>query len=145
MDRLDRLIWRLVDGAILMAVMGSLELMRKRLPDDPRLHTLLENAMQGARRGSTLTQQLAKNLFLKPDRTLERKVQEVLLALWLEHKHSKDQILQMYLNRVYFGAGAYGIEAASQRYFDKQAKNLTVGEAALLAGLLAQGVATLLE
>ena len=56
--------------------------------------------------GSTLTQQLAKNLFLTPDRTLERKVQEVLLALWLEHKHSKDQILQMYLNRVYFGSGA---------------------------------------
>ena len=69
--------------------------------------------------GSTLTQQLAKNLFLKPDRTLERKVQEVLLALWLEHKHSKDQILEMYLNRVYFGSGAYGVEAASRRYFGK--------------------------
>jgi penicillin-binding protein 1A len=66
--------------------------------------------------GSTLTQQLAKNLFLTPDRTLERKVQEVLLALWLEHKHTKDQILEMYLNRVYFGSGAYGVEAASRRY-----------------------------
>ncbi|THF54940.1 transglycosylase domain-containing protein [Ollibium composti] len=86
--------------------------------------------------GSTLTQQLAKNLFLKPDRTLERKVQEVLLALWLEHKDSKDQILQMYLNRVYFGSGAYGVEAASRRYFGKSARDVTLSEAALLAGLL---------
>ena len=86
--------------------------------------------------GSTLTQQLAKNLFLKPERTLERKVQEVLLALWLEHKHSKDQILEMYLNRVYFGSGAYGVEAASRRYFGKSARDVTLSEAALLAGLL---------
>ncbi len=69
--------------------------------------------------GSTLTQQLAKNLFLSPERTLERKVQEVLLALWLEHRYTKDQILAMYLNRVFFGSGAYGVEAASQRYFHK--------------------------
>ena len=74
--------------------------------------------------GSTLTQQLAKNLFLKPDRTLERKVQEVLLALWLEHKHTKDQILEMYLNRVYFGSGSYGVEAASRRYFGKSARDV---------------------
>ncbi len=86
--------------------------------------------------GSTLTQQLAKNLFLTPDRTLERKVQEVLLALWLERKHTKDQILEMYLNRVYFGSGAYGVEAASRRYFGKSARNVTLAEAALLAGLL---------
>ncbi|MDW6025733.1 transglycosylase domain-containing protein [Mesorhizobium sp. BAC0120] len=86
--------------------------------------------------GSTLTQQLAKNLFLKPERTIERKVQEVLLALWLEHKHSKAQILEMYLNRVYFGSGAYGVEAASRRYFGKSAKDVTLPEAALLAGLL---------
>ncbi len=86
--------------------------------------------------GSTLTQQLAKNLFLKPDRTLERKVQEVLLALWLEHEHSKDQILEMYLNRVYFGSGAFGVEAASRRYFGKSARDVTLPEAALLAGLL---------
>jgi len=86
--------------------------------------------------GSTLTQQLAKNLFLKPDRTLERKVQEVLLALWLERKHTKDQILEMYLNRVYFGSGAYGVEAASRRYFGKSARDVTLAEAALLAGLL---------
>jgi penicillin-binding protein 1A len=86
--------------------------------------------------GSTLTQQLAKNLFLKPDRTVERKVQEVLLAVWLEHKHTKDQILEMYLNRVYFGSGSYGVEAASRRYFGKSARDVTLSEAALLAGLL---------
>ena len=86
--------------------------------------------------GSTLTQQLAKNLFLTPDQNMRRKVQELMLAVWLEMKFSKQEILALYLNRVYFGAGAYGIEAASQRYFDKSAKDLTVGEAALLAGLL---------
>ncbi|HEY0052545.1 MAG TPA: PBP1A family penicillin-binding protein [Caulobacteraceae bacterium] len=86
--------------------------------------------------GSTLTQQLAKNLFLTPEQTMKRKVQEIMLAVWLELKFTKKEILGLYLNRVYFGAGAYGIEAASQRYFDKSARQLTVGEAALLAGLL---------
>ncbi len=86
--------------------------------------------------GSTLTQQLAKNLFLTQERTLSRKVQEVALALWLERKFSKTQILDLYLNRVYFGAGAYGIEAAAQRYFSKPATKLTVAEAATLAGLV---------
>ncbi len=86
--------------------------------------------------GSTLTQQLAKNVLLSHAQTLERKVQEALMALWLEHKYSKDQILAMYLNRVYFGSGAYGVEAASRRYFDKSARDVTLGEAALLAGLL---------
>ncbi|HEY1225173.1 MAG TPA: PBP1A family penicillin-binding protein [Brevundimonas sp.] len=86
--------------------------------------------------GSTITQQLAKNLFLTPDQNMKRKVQELMLAVWLEMKFSKKEILALYLNRVYFGAGAYGIEAASQRYFDKSARQLTVGEAALLAGLL---------
>ena len=86
--------------------------------------------------GSTLTQQLAKNLFLSPDRTLERKVQEALLALWLEHKYTKDQILEIYLNRVYLGSGAYGVEAASRRYFGKSAKDIDLMEAATLAGLL---------
>ena len=86
--------------------------------------------------GSTLTQQLAKNLFLSPDRTLERKVQEVLLALWLEHKYSKDQILEMYLNRVYFGSGSYGVEAASRRYFNKGARDVSLTEAAILAACL---------
>jgi penicillin-binding protein 1A len=86
--------------------------------------------------GSTLTQQLAKNLFLKPERTMERKVQEVLLAVWLEQKYSKDQILELYLNRVFFGSNAYGVEAASRRYFNKSAREVTLQEAALLAGLL---------
>jgi len=86
--------------------------------------------------GSTLSQQLAKNLFLTPDRTLGRKVQEALLALWLEHNYSKDQILELYLNRVYFGAGAYGIEAAARRYYDKPATALTLQEAAVIAGLV---------
>ncbi|SEH55735.1 penicillin-binding protein 1A [Rhizobium tibeticum] len=86
--------------------------------------------------GSTLTQQLAKNLFLSPERTLERKVQEVLLALWLEQKYTKDQILAMYLNRVFFGSNAYGVEAASRRYFNKSARDVNLGEAALLAGLV---------
>ena len=86
--------------------------------------------------GSTLTQQLVKNLFLTPDQTMRRKVQEIMLAVWLELRFSKEEILELYLNRVYFGAGAYGIEAAAQRYFDKSANELTIGEAALLAGLL---------
>src|SRR5258708_26809105 len=85
--------------------------------------------------GSTLTQQLAKNLFLTQERTLQRKLQEVELALWMERKHSKNEILELYLNRVYFGSGAYGVEAAGQRYFGKSAKNVTVAEAAMLAGL----------
>jgi penicillin-binding protein 1A len=89
--------------------------------------------MQG---GSTLTQQLAKNLFLTQERTLSRKIQEAILALWLERKYSKDQILELYLNRVYFGSGAYGVEAASQRYFGKSAKMVNLSEAAVLAGLM---------
>jgi penicillin-binding protein 1A len=84
--------------------------------------------------GSTITQQLAKNLFLKPERTMKRKVQEALLALWLESKYSKDEILTLYLNRVYFGSGVYGIEAASERFFDKPATKLTLAESAILAG-----------
>lgn len=86
--------------------------------------------------GSTITQQLAKNLFLSPDRSLERKAQEAILAVWLEARLSKDEILEHYLNRVYFGAGAYGIEAASWTYFDKPASQINLQEAAILAGLL---------
>ena len=86
--------------------------------------------------GSTLTQQLAKNLFLTQERTFQRKLQEVELALWLERKHSKGEILELYLNRVYFGSGAYGVEAAAQRYFGKSARNVTLDEAAMLAGLV---------
>jgi penicillin-binding protein 1A len=88
------------------------------------------------RGGSTITQQLARNLFLTPNQTYRRKAQELILAVWLEAKFSKKEILALYLNRVYFGAGAYGIEAASQRYFGKPASRLTLGEAALLAGLM---------
>ena len=89
-----------------------------------------------AQGGSTITQQLAKNLFLTQERTIHRKLQEMLLALWLERKFSKTQILELYLNRVYFGSGAYGIEQASQRYFGKPARNMSLPEAALLAGLV---------
>ena len=94
---------------------------------------LHRGAAQG---GSTITQQLAKNLFLTQERTVTRKLQEAVLALWLEHKFSKAQILELYLNRVYFGSGAYGIEAAAQRYFGKSARKLTLPEAAMLAGLV---------
>lgn len=92
--------------------------------------------------GSTITQQLAKNFFQSEklygpnDRSLRRKVQEVLYALWLEQKFTKKQILGIYLNRVYLGAGVYGVEAASQKYFGKRAKSINVYESALIAGLL---------
>ena len=86
--------------------------------------------------GSTITQQLAKNMFLTPERTIARKVQEAVLAIWLEANLSKDDILELYLNRVYFGAGTHGVEAAAKRYFGKSARRVTLAEAALLAGLL---------
>ena len=86
--------------------------------------------------GSTITQQLAKNLFLTNERSWRRKAQEVALALWLESKFTKDEILALYLSRVYFGAGAYGIEAASERYFDRPARELTLLQSAMLAGLV---------
>ena len=86
--------------------------------------------------GSTLTQQLAKNLFLTPERTISRKIHEALLALSLEDRFTKEEILEQYLNRVYLGSGAYGIEAAAKRYFNHSARTLSTGEAALLAGLL---------
>ncbi len=88
------------------------------------------------RGGSTITQQLARNLFLTPNQNYRRKIQELILAMWLEARFSKKEILALYLNRVYFGAGAYGIEAAAQRYFGKAASELTIGESALLAGLM---------
>ena len=103
--------------------------MARMIVVDLRAH----RAVQGA---STITQQLARNLFLTPDRTIRRKAQELILAVWLETKFTKKQILSLYLNRVYFGEGAYGIEAASQRYFNQPASKLTLGEAALLAGLM---------
>ncbi|MDR3511429.1 MAG: PBP1A family penicillin-binding protein, partial [Caulobacteraceae bacterium] len=90
-------------------------------------------AAQGA---STITQQLARNLFLDDSRTVERKARELVYAIELERAYSKKQILALYLSRVYFGSGAYGIEAASQRYFDKPASRLTLMEAAILAGIM---------
>ena len=89
--------------------------------------------VQGA---STLTQQLAKNVFLTPERSLKRKVQELMLALWLENRFSKDEILSIYLNRVYLGAGLYGVEAASRYYFGKKSRDLNTLESAMIAGLL---------
>ena len=107
---------------------------------DPRgiVRAALSNLRAGGVRegGSTLTQQLAKNLFLTHERHFKRKVQELLLAIWLEHHLSKDEILALYLNRVYFGAGAYGVDAAARRYFGKPATEVSLAEAALLAGLL---------
>ncbi|MEX2298417.1 MAG: transglycosylase domain-containing protein [Dongiaceae bacterium] len=86
--------------------------------------------------GSTITQQLAKNIFLTHERTLRRKGQELMLSIWLERHFTKDEILTLYLNRIYFGAGTYGVEAASQRYFGKSAREVTAYEAAMLAGMI---------
>ncbi|MDB5448935.1 MAG: hypothetical protein JWQ52_63, partial [Phenylobacterium sp.] len=101
-----------------------------------QLYNLTHHGQGPLRGGSTITQQLARNLFLTPNQTYRRKAQELILAVWLEARFSKKQILELYLNRVYFGAGAYGIEAASQRYFNKPASQLTLGEAAILAGMM---------
>jgi len=88
------------------------------------------------RGASTITQQVAKNLFLTPDQTLGRKVQEAILAIWLEQNFTKEEILELYMNRVYFGSGATGIEAAAQTYFGVSARNLSLGQAAMLVGIL---------
>lgn len=99
---------------------------------------LLTNLTAGEVRqgGSTITQQLAKTYFLEQDRTFKRKIQDMMLAVWLENRLTKDQILARYLNQIYFGAGAYGVDAASWRYFRKSARALTLAEAAMLAGLI---------
>lgn len=86
--------------------------------------------------GSTLTQQLAKNLFLTPERSFDRKISELILALKLERQFEKDELLTIYLNRVYLGAGTYGVEAAAQRYFGTSARDVDIYQAAVLAGLL---------
>lgn len=95
-------------------------------------NTVFKRKVQG---GSTLTQQLVKNALLTPERTVKRKLREFTLSMIVEAIYSKDQILQMYLNQIPYGGTAYGIEAASELYFDKSAKDLTLAEAALLAGL----------
>jgi penicillin-binding protein 1A len=99
---------------------------------------LVANALHRgvAQGGSTITQQLAKNLFLTHERTIWRKLQEAVLAIWIERKLSKNEIFELYLNRVYFGSGAYGVETAAQRYFGKPARDVKLGEAAMLAGLV---------
>ena len=102
------------------------------------LRAMAANIKAGAyvQGGSTLTQQLSKNVFLSPEKTIRRKIQEMLMAIWLERSFTKDEILELYLSKVYFGSGAWGLEAASQRYFDKSASDLNLPETAMLAGLL---------
>ena len=98
---------------------------------------LLTNARAGGvvQGGSTITQQLAKNLFLSNERTLERKIKEAFLALWLESRLTKNEILKLYLDRAYMGGGAFGVDAAAQYYFNKSARDVNLAEAAMLAGL----------
>src|SRR5262245_17641217 len=91
---------------------------------------------RAAQGGSTITQQLARQSFLRPDKTFHRKIQELILAARIEHLYSKNDILELYLNKVYFGDGLYGVEAASRGYFGRHAAELTIDEAALLAGLV---------
>src|SRR5262249_9725094 len=85
--------------------------------------------------GSTITQQLARNLFLTHERTVTRKLKEISLAIEIEHSYSKDQILEMYFNQIYYGEGAYGVAAAAKTFFGKPVQELTLPECALLAGL----------
>ncbi|MCF0151995.1 penicillin-binding protein 1A [Megasphaera sp.] len=88
-----------------------------------------------AQGGSTITQQLAKNAFLSQEQTLKRKIQEAMLALEIEHKYSKKEILEMYMNQIYFGQGAYGIQTAAKTYFNKDVNELSLTQCAMLAGL----------
>ena len=107
--------------------------------DGVRVAAAVVKNIQARRRaegGSTITQQLARQSFLSRDKTYRRKLKEVILAAYLEKMYSKNEILEVYLNKVYFGDGLYGVEAASRGYFGKSASDLTVAEAALLAGLI---------
>ena len=101
------------------------------------MRALLTNAQAGGVRqgGSSITQQLAKNLFLTNERTIERKVKEAFLAIWLESRLTKNDILKLYLDRAYLGGGTFGVDAAAQFYFNKSAKDVTLAEASMLAGL----------
>ncbi len=137
----DTLTLEEMPAAIPLAVMATEDRRFQSHPGiDPvgLLRALAANIRAGYVRqgGSTITQQLAKNLFLTPERTIRRKMQESLLALWLERKFTKAQILTLYLNRVYLGAGAYGVDAAARRYFGTSARKVTLWQAAMLAGLL---------
>ncbi len=113
---------------------------RNHMGIDPRAigRAMVKNIKAGryVEGGSTLTQQLSKNVFLTSDKKMSRKAQEALLAIWLERDFTKDELLEMYLSRVYFGSGAWGLESASHRYFDKPAAQLTLAETAILSGLL---------
>jgi penicillin-binding protein 1A len=102
------------------------------------LRAMVRNIRSSSARegGSTITQQLARMTYLSPERTIRRKVQEAILALWMERKLGKEEILSRYLNTAYFGAGVYGVDAAAKRYFGKTAKELSLSEAAMLAGLV---------
>ncbi len=102
------------------------------------LRAMVRNIRSSSARegGSTITQQLARMTYLSPERTIRRKAQEAILALWMERKLGKEEILSRYLNTAYFGAGVYGVDAAAKRYFGKTAKELSLGEAAMLAGLV---------
>ena len=116
------------------------ERFRNHIGIDPRalLRALWQNirARRYVQGGSTLTQQLSKNIFLSPDKKLTRKAQEMMLSVWMERDFTKDELLEMYLSRIYFGSGAWGLENASLRYFDKPAAELSLAEAAMLSGLL---------
>lgn len=116
------------------------ERFRNHIGIDPRAlaRALWQNLRAGSyvQGGSTLTQQLTKNIFLTPDKKLTRKAQEMMLSIWMERDFTKDELLEMYLSRVYFGSGAWGLENASLRYFDKPAAELTLAETAMLSGLL---------
>ena len=116
------------------------ERFRNHIGIDPRalLRALWQNlkAKRYVQGGSTLTQQLTKNIFLTPEKTLSRKAQEMMLAIWMERDFTKDELLEMYLTRIYFGSGAWGLENASLRYFNKPASELSLAEVAMLSGLL---------
>ena len=116
------------------------ERFRNHIGIDPRglLRALWQNirARRYVQGGSTLTQQLSKNIFLSPDKKLSRKAQEMMLSVWMERDFTKNELLEMYLSRIYFGSGAWGLENASLRYFDKPAAELSLAEAAMLSGLL---------
>lgn len=101
------------------------------------LRAFLRNTQSGSvvEGGSTITQQLARNLFLSPEQTYIRKAREAMLAIWIEGRFSKDEILSLYLNRIYLGAGAYGIDSAAKTYFNKSARDISLSEAVMLAGL----------
>ncbi|MGE0701770.1 MAG: transglycosylase domain-containing protein [Hyphomicrobiaceae bacterium] len=133
---LDRLPRHLVDAVI--ATEDRRFMSHWGLDPSGLLRAALANLRAGraAQGGSTITQQLAKNLFLSTDRTLSRKLEELVLSVWLELRLTKREILELYLNRVYFGGGAYGVDAAAQKFFGKSARQVTLAEAAVIAGLL---------